>query len=342
MKRSPAPTLNTVGAGIAQKKMRPLDRVLASKRDSSVPSTVIAAPPVDLEATLDGGQAFRWWPDGAGWRGVIGRRAVRLTEAESGILIEAVDGRPIEDLPYTVSRYLSLDVDLARLQSRFADDPCLGPALRGYTGLRLLRQDPWECLSSFICSSISNIPRIKLNIGSVACDLGERVGPGDRDFAFPSAATVAEAGEKRLRRLGLGFRGKFLAQAAATVADGGVDLDALKLASYADARAALTSLNGVGEKVADCTLAFSLDKPEAFPIDRWIRRALEEWYGLPPGLNNSKAADWARAEFGEYGAIAQQYIFHRERLAGRAKAWGGRHVMRVLPEDAARMPDRAS
>ncbi len=340
MKPSPAPVLNIVGVGTAKKWMRPIDRVLPSKPHPPVPATVIAAPLVDLQATLDGGQAFRWWPDGAGWRGVIGRRAVRLTEAEGGILIEAVDGRPLEDLPNTVSRYLSLDVDLARLGSRFADDPCLGPALRGYTGLRLLRQDPWECLSSFICSSISNIPRIKLNIGSVACELGERVGPGNRDFAFPSAVVVAESGEKRLRRLGLGFRGKFLAQAAATVASGGVDIESLRPASYSDAKAALTSLNGVGEKVADCVLAFSLDKPEAFPIDRWIRRALEEWYGLPPELNNSKAADWARAEFGEYGAIAQQYIFHRERLAGRAKAWGGRHVMRALPEDAARMSGR--
>ncbi len=341
MTRSPAPVPNTAGADTKQGRMRSIDKVFPAQPHQRAQGIIVVAPPVDLEATLDGGQAFRWWQDGAGWRGVIGKRVVRLTEAAGGILLEVVDGRPTGGLPDIVSRYLSLDVDLARIQSRFAEDPCLGPALRGYTGLRLLRQDPWECLSSFICSSISNIPRIKLNIGSVACELGERVGPGDRDFAFPSAAAVARAGEKRLRQLGLGFRGKFLAQAAAAVAAGTVDIESLRTASYIDARIALTSLNGVGEKVADCVLAFSLDKPEAFPIDRWIRRALEEWYGLPPELNNTKAADWARTRFGEYGAIAQQYIFHRERLAGRAKAWGGRHVTRALPEDAARVSGKS-
>jgi N-glycosylase/DNA lyase len=101
-------------------------------------------------------------------------------------------------------------------------------------------------------------------------------------------------------------------------------------------------LDGVGEKIADCVLAFSLDKPEAFPIDRWTRRALEEWYGLPPKLNNSRAADWARERFGQSGAIAQQYMFHRERLLGRARAWGGRHLGRALPEDAAGLAARAT
>jgi N-glycosylase/DNA lyase len=93
------------------------------------------------------------------------------------------------------------------------------------------------------------------------------------------------------------------------------------------------ALDGVGEKIADCVLAFSLDKPEAFPIDRHIRRALEKWYALPPGLNNSRTAEWARERFGQHGAIAQQYMFHRERLARRASDWGGRHLVAALPED---------
>ena len=92
-------------------------------------------------------------------------------------------------------------------------------------------------------------------------------------------------------------------------------------------------IHGVGEKIADCVLAFSLDKPEAFPIDRWTRRALEKWYGLSPRLTNTAAGEWARDHFGRYGAIAQQYMFHRERLAGRAASWGGAHNARALPED---------
>jgi N-glycosylase/DNA lyase len=272
---------------------------------------------------------------------VIGRRALRLSERATGVLVEAVDGRPADGLAEAVSRYLSLDADLGAFSRRFADDPCLGPAIRGYAGLRLLRQDPWECLVSFICSATSNIPRIKLNVGSVACVLGDRTGPGARDFAFPSPDVIAAAGETKLRQLGLGFRAKSVAQAAEAVASGKLEFEPLRQVSYDAARAALMSLHGVGEKIADCVLAFSLDKPEAFPVDRWTRRALEEWYGLPPELNNTRAGEWARARFGEHGAIAQQYVFHRERLGGRARAWGGGHMAKALPEDVSSPPRQA-
>ena len=146
------------------------------------------------------------------------------------------------------------------------------------------------------------------------------------------APAVANAGEQFLRELGLGFRAKYVIPAAEVVASGELDLAALRQASYEDARAALVGLIGVGEKIADCVLAFSLDKAEAFPVDRHIRRALERWYGLPEGMNNSKASEFARARFGQFGAVAQQYMFHRERLAQRAK-WGGAHIAQALPED---------
>jgi N-glycosylase/DNA lyase len=242
-------------------------------------------------------------------------------------------GEPGTDFVDTVRTYLGLRTDLDALRAVYAQDPCIGPAITGFAGLRLLRQDPWECLSAFICSSTSNIPRIKLNVGSVARDLGRKVGPGEADYAFPEPEAVAAAGEMRLRELGLGFRAKFLAPAAEAVASGKLDLHALRTANYYEARAALVSLNGIGEKIADCVLAFSLDKPQAFPVDRHIKRALEKWYGLPEGMSNTKAADWARERFGDTGAIAQQYMFHRERLSRRAESWGGRHVASALPED---------
>ncbi len=158
------------------------------------------------------------------------------------------------------------------------------------------------------------------------------MGPGDADFVFPEPAAVAAAGEQFLRDLGLGFRAKYIIPAAEAVASGKLDLHALRVAPFEDARASLVALTGVGEKIADCVLAFSLDKSEAFPVDRHIRRALERWYGLPEGMNNSKASDFARERFGRFGAVGQQYMFHRERLAQRAK-WGGAHVEHALPED---------
>jgi N-glycosylase/DNA lyase len=300
----------------------------------SIESVFLPVGFVDVEATLNGGQAFRWWAgDDGAYRGVVGRRVVAVAEADGGLVVSPADGGDATGLTHSLSDYLGQDQDLEGFRARFADDPCLGPALRGYSGLRVLRQDPWECLFSFICSSTSNIPRIKLNVGAVAEKLGYSIGPEAPDVTFPEPEAVVEAGEQFLRDLGLGFRAKYLVPAAAAVASGQLGLSDLREASYTDARIALTELHGVGEKVADCVLAFSLDKPESFIVDRHILRALHKWYDVPEKASLSYAADWARDYFGEHAALANQYMFHRERLARRASDWGGAHTGKALPED---------
>jgi N-glycosylase/DNA lyase len=197
----------------------------------------------------------------------------------------------------------------------------------------VLRQDPWECLFSFITSSTSNIARIKLNVGSAAEKLGYSIGPNTTDVVFPEPEVIVESGEQYLRDLGFGFRAEYLVLCAEAIASGQLDLFDLRECSYTDARTTLTQLHGVGEKIADCVLAFSLDKPESFIVDRHILRALRKWYGLSEKCSLSYASEWARDHFGEYSALANQYMFHRERLSARAIAWGGAHVDRALPED---------
>lgn len=256
---------------------------------------------------------------------MIGRRVYRLSERTDGIALESCDGAPIGGLDATtVRRYLGLDYDFAGFVARFAGDPCMGPALRAWPGLRVLRQDRWECLVAFICSSTSNIPRIKRDVDSLVTACGDRIGPGPHDFTFPKPGRLAAAGEAALRKLGLGFRARSVARAAEAVATGAVDLDAVADMPYRDALAALTALYGVGEKVADCALAFAFDKPEAFPVDRWVKRALVEWYGLPEKLSNQKAAEFARAKFGADAAYVNQYLFHRQRLTAPAGITGTR------------------
>ena len=309
---------------------------MTSTENSTITANSVFLPVgyVDIQATLDGGQAFRWYPqEDGGYRGVVARRVVNVSEADGGLMVTPVDGKNSNGLSHSMLEYLGHDQDLEGFRTRFADDPCLGPALRGYSGLRVLRQDPWECLFSFITSSTSNIPRIKLNVGSAAEKLGFSIGPEPRDVMFPEPEIVAEAGEQFLRDLGFGFRAKYLAPAAEAIASGRLKLCDLREASYKDAREELIALHGVGEKVADCVLAFSLDKPESFIVDRHILRALHKWYDLPEKANLSFAADWARDFFGEHAALANQYMFHRERLARRASEWGGTHVERALPED---------
>ncbi|MCH8102056.1 MAG: hypothetical protein IIB28_02725 [Chloroflexi bacterium] len=272
---------------------------------------------VDLESTVDGGQAFRWYAEDGAYRGVVADRVYLLSPGDSGITVEALngplDGAEIERL----QSYLGLHGAYEGFRARYADDPVIGDALRRWPGLRLLRQDPWECLVGFITSATSNVPRIKLNVGSMAVELGSRVGSGQRDFAFPSPESLAEAGEARLRELRLGFRAPYIVDAARRVMSGDLDLEALRMADYMTARDALTDIHGIGEKIADCVLAFSLDKGAAFPVDRWVKRALVGWYGMPERMNNSAAGEWARDRFGEDGAYVQQYLFHRQRQAGR-------------------------
>ena len=273
---------------------------------------------VDLSSTIDGGQAFRWYSEDAAYRGVIADSVYLFSSASSGISVEclsgSLDGADIERL----QSYLGLGGAFEGFLKRYADDPVIGPALLRWPGLRLLRQDPWECLVGFITSATSNVPRIKLNVGSIALELGNRIGSGDHDFSFPAPEVVAEAGEARLRGLGLGFRAPYIVDAAQRVASGDLDLNRLRTADYMTGRDALTDIHGIGEKIADCVLAFSLDKGLAFPVDRWVKRALVEWYEMPERMNNIAAGEWARDKFGEDGAYVQQYLFHRQRMAARA------------------------
>ncbi len=273
---------------------------------------------IDIESTLDGGQAFRWYgsPE-TGYRGVIGEAVYLITNGDSGVEFEILSGAVPDDPVAMVSDYLGASSDFEGFMERYKSDDVIGPALVAWDGLRVLRQDPWENLVAFITSATSNVPRIKLNVGSIACELGDQIGEGERDFRFPSPEIVRDAGDERLRELRLGFRAPYIVEAAERVADGRLPIHELRDAGYSEARAALMAIKGIGEKVADCVLAFSLDKGESFPVDRWIERALVQWYGMPENKNKSATADWARERFGTDAAYVNQYLFHRQRMEGR-------------------------
>ena len=286
---------------------------MSAARDTTQ-SAFLPAPCIDLGATLDGGQSFRWWAECGGYRGVIGRRALRLSAAPDGVCAEALDGEDAAGVVVAVHDYLGLDDDLDALRFRHADDPVAGCAMRAWPGLRLLRQDPWECLVGFICSATSSIRKIKADVASIAGAFGERVGAGERDYAFPSPSRLAEAGEDALQGLRLGFHAKYVAAAAEAIAEGRLELAALRSQPYLHARAVLMTLPGVGEKIADCVLAFSLGKREAFLVDRWVRRAVRGQYHLLPTMSDGAIGEWARGRFGQDATYVNQYLFHQERL----------------------------
>jgi len=277
-------------------------------------STFLPTPCIDLGATLDGGQSFRWWAECGGYRGVVGRRVLRLSAAPGGVCMEAPGGEDASAVVTTVRDYLGLDDDLDALLARHAADPAATGAMRAWPGLRLLQQEPWECLVGFICSANSSIQKIKKDMSAISGAFGEHVGPGEWDYAFPSPSRLAKKGEDALREVGLGFRAKYVAAAAEAITTGRVELESLRTTPYLHARAVLMTLPGVGEKIADCVLAFSLGKREAFPVDRWVRKAVRNRYGVLPTMSDGAIGEWARQRFGQDATYVNQYLFHQERL----------------------------
>jgi len=214
-----------------------------------------------------------------------------------------------------VHSYFRLDDDLEAICEAIGDAK-VRAAFDRYPGLRLLRQDPWETLVSFVISQMSNVPRISTTVETLATHYGDHLGDGVSS-TFPSPDQLAQADEAALRLLGLGYRAPHLVYIANAVADGQVFLEPLRFRPYEEAETELTRLPGVGPKVADCCLLFSLDHLEAFPVDRWVGRAMAEWYGLDEAASPRAMAEWARERFGKYAGYAGQYLFHSRREGGK-------------------------
>ena len=289
--------------------------------------------PLDLEASLLGGQAHRWLREGEWFSGVI--RGDLMLIRQQGRIIEFHSGpsTPRTLLP-RIREYLRLDDDL---EAVYADitrpngnyDENVAAQVRRYSGLRVLRQEPWECLVAYICSANSNIETIHRNMERLSDEFGEPLmlphpnpppegGGTVRRNTFPKPVDLAEAGEQELRRLKLGFRAPYVHQAAVAVAEKRLDLDSLVRAPYAEAKAELMQYKGIGDKIADCIALMSLEKLEAFPIDVWVRRALADWY-FPEQKTptNRLLLQWAQDYFGRYAGYANQYLFHGRRLRDR-------------------------
>ncbi|MQF65146.1 DNA-3-methyladenine glycosylase 2 [SAR202 cluster bacterium AC-409-J13_OGT_754m] len=270
--------------------------------------------PFNLQATLESGQAHRWRSNDGWYWGVVYGNLIKIRQYSGNIEAFAAPKEP-EQLAELLHSYFRLDDDLLEIYGSISKDSRIEKMLEIYSGLRLLRQEPWECLCAFICSSISNIPRIGKNMESLSDALGKPVNLlGETRNTFPTAEAIATAGVDFLRQLGLGFRAKYVTAAAQKVAEGELNLDEVRSMPYQEAKDILMELPGVGAKIADCVLVFSMDKLEAFPIDRWVSRAMHEWYKIGNNLSYEEVADWAKGYFDPYAGYAQQYLFHGRRL----------------------------
>ncbi|MCH5198050.1 MAG: DNA-3-methyladenine glycosylase 2 family protein [Oscillospiraceae bacterium] len=248
---------------------------------------------INLSLTLDCGQAFRWREENGVWLGTAFGRSVGVVQDENKLLFY---GSSLEDVKKIWIKYFDLERDYESVLEGFLTDDRIEQTVRRSGTVRILCQEPWEALCSFIISQCNNIPRIKGIINTLCVNFGEELPGGS--FTFPSAEIIASKTEEELSVLHAGYRTPYILAAARAVSMGEVDLSGLSLSPLDDARKALMSIRGVGRKVADCTLLFSMGFSEVFPVDRHISRAVKEMY--PEGLPESFAA---------FPGLAQQYIF---------------------------------
>jgi N-glycosylase/DNA lyase len=276
-----------------------------------------AKAPYQLLRTLSCGQAFGWRADGGRAGGVFAGRRVELEQRGEQIVVAGLD----DDIALRRLRhYLQVDAPLAEIELALRRDRVLRTVVPRTSGIAILRQDPWECLISFIVSAFNNIPKIERTLAALTARFGEKAPGGVRRFPSPDA--LASAPPAALRECVLGYRAPYVRAAARLVARGGFDLDAPGFASYDQARAMLLELPGVGEKVVDCVLLFAYGKGEAFPVDVWVKRAVERSYfsGRPRSEREIRA--FARQRFGPLAGYAQQHLFYYYRSLGGPAARG--------------------
>ena len=261
----------------------------------------------DPDKTFDCGQCFRFEKvnnsrHGSEWAGVAFGRYVSF--AKEGDRLYVYNSTE-EEFSKIWRGYLDLDTDYLAIDRDIlsrSDSEALGNAVAFGHGIRILRQEPWETVCSFIISQNNNIPRIKKIIKALSERAGGRIGDAD-EFSFPTAEAIEALGEKELFELKTGFRAKYIYDAAKKVKDGNVDLLSISGVTAAEGAEILCGIKGIGPKVAACALLFGFGKYDAFPVDVWIKRVMGKYF----------SEDFTPDTLGEYAGVAQQYLFYYER-----------------------------
>lgn len=249
---------------------------------------------LDLDLTLDCGQAFRWkkQEDGS-WSGVVKGVFLNISKTDDTVLLKNTTKENFENIWLD---YFDFNKDYVKICDTLKQDSLLAPTVDEYYGIRILNQDSWEALCSFVISQQNNIKRIKGIISRLCKAYGDEVRSGF--YSFPSAEKLSSLTVADFEELGMGYRAKYLEKLSKDVAGGKIDLEKIKVLTLDEARKELLNIYGVGIKVANCALLFGFGFYDAFPVDVWMKRVMEYY---PDGLPEC---------FDGIGGIAQQYLFH--------------------------------
>ena len=266
---------------------------------------------INLENTINSGQVFLWKKQKNFWYGVNGQDILRVNKS----------GQITSYQNHKVDFFRKKD-NMKEIIKSISKDKVTSLAVKKYLGLRILRQDPFQCFISFIVSSNSNIQKIKSNLENLSEKLGEKVEFDKKEFhVFPDSKSIANSTIEQINNCGLGYRSKFVFEAANMIESKKIDFEYLKKCSYQEAKKIILSVPGVGNKVADCILLFSLEKLNAFPLDRWMVRILEKYYSNTFKLETKSITEKQYQKlhekiidyFGPFAGYAQQFLFKMER-----------------------------
>ncbi|MDG6221996.1 MAG: DNA glycosylase [Candidatus Bathyarchaeota archaeon] len=279
--------------------------------------------PFSLEHTLNCGQLFRWKKHDDWWYGIVADQVIKIKQTNGTLTFQFFPETKNDGF---LENYLRLDDNLPQIISQVSKDDHIKQAVTKFYGLRLIRQEPWECLASYICATFKGIPAIKKMISNISKCFGNKITFDGCDFyTFPKPEQLAQACTKDMRNCGLGFRAERILETAKQINNGELDFEKLKKLEYSQAKQELLQLPGVGHKVADCVLLFSLEKLEAFPIDVWMKRAATRLYsehfnsdfinkvaskGSITPKEYETIGNFGREYFGNYVGYAQEYLFH--------------------------------
>jgi len=267
---------------------------------------------INLDYSINSGQVFLWEKYGNIWYGINGSDVVSITDSSNQL-------RTFSKKSMDIFRNGDNSREIFQSITR---DKVVKSAVKRFNGLRLLRQDPFQCYNSFITSSNSNIQKIRLVLRNLCKKFGTKIRYEEREFfLFPEPNVLAKAQKSDLLRCGLGYRTKAVKEAASAVFSGRIDFDYLKKTNYQSAKESLLKIFGVGNKIADCIMLFSLEKLDAFPLDRWMIRVLQKYYSDKFLLSNKTITEKTYQSlhneivnhFGPYAGYSQQFLFKMER-----------------------------
>ena len=273
---------------------------------------------INIDDTINSGQVFLWKKIDSKWYGVDGKKIL--------ILKDKLDVKS-----KNIHNFFRFDDDFQGIKKQLSKDKVMKKAINNFPGMRILRQDPFQCYISFIVSSNSNIPNIQTRLQKLSQKFGEKkIVDKNEFFLFPEPEKLANASINEIAKCGLGYRTKYVKKAAIAVNKGTIDFPSLKKQDYQEARESLCQVFGIGKKVADCILLFSLDKLEAVPLDRWVLRILQKYYSKEFQISTKTITEKTYDElhnkivehFGEYAGYGQQFLFKNERDSF-AKKWLG-------------------